>query len=520
MKPVLFPRLPLFSAIAALVGLAASGTSAHAGRIEQELLTQAPKILAYCEQQGYQNIGVLKFRARKGDGQLTDRLGTINSLLATRLELALILKTNEANPKVGIIHDASTVAAAIPGASHLTHEGRQKLFSGSYPLAWGNKKVNADAFIIGLAIVDQNLRKVDVKLGIFDNKTGEIKKIPNVEFIANVDVKDVIEAGETFVLRNAVPRQSRQMVKDILEDALETATGQAPEPGKRPEVAPVILEVYYGAAPHIIKSGQVDLPEPKEGEKICFVVKRTASKERLGIVLLVNGENTVFRQKGLPAESCRVWIMDPADHELRVEGYLMEKPGGGYYMEEFRVASIAESIANHVNYGKDTGTITLVVFRDTTEALAKADPPPPSPVAGTPPAPAPGGTLPTPPPATKDAPPSPPPATKDAPPAKGTPPAPAKTPTPPGTPGSAPPGDLPSDPPPSGDEVLLRRAVFPAKIPPTLGGLREQLKNPVPELTRGLIMPGAARDTHVDKHPFNRHPVPVMAQTIRYYVPK
>jgi hypothetical protein len=66
-------------------------------------------------------------------------------LAARRLELALILANNPRTP-AGILGSASDIARTIDGGSHLSKEGRAKLFSGRYPVAWGKDKVQPHAF--------------------------------------------------------------------------------------------------------------------------------------------------------------------------------------------------------------------------------------------------------------------------------------------------------------------------------------------------------------------------------------
>jgi len=102
--------------------------------IDRALLKHAPEILRDLRSHGYKNVGVLKFRVQKEDGPISDRIGLINQSLADRLEIALIL-ADELRAPLGIIHDASAVAATLPAANHLKPEGRRALFGAMYPLA-------------------------------------------------------------------------------------------------------------------------------------------------------------------------------------------------------------------------------------------------------------------------------------------------------------------------------------------------------------------------------------------------
>src|SRR5688572_14193022 len=135
-------------ALAALVGVAAP---ARAADLEGALLDRAKGLIKHCQQKGYKTVGVLKFLGAKERGDLSDNLGTVNTLLARRLEVALVLANDPRNP-VELIEDASAVAARTPGANHRTPEGRKVLLGTRYKLAWGDPNVlgNADAFLTGL----------------------------------------------------------------------------------------------------------------------------------------------------------------------------------------------------------------------------------------------------------------------------------------------------------------------------------------------------------------------------------
>src|SRR5262249_16245285 len=151
---------------AAVAGVLARSAYA-ADELEKALLKQGSDLVSALQKRGYQNVGVLKFRVKKGDQPASDRVGTLNMRLADKLELALIVATKVAKPgepQFGIIHSASKTAASIPGASHLTAEGRQKLFDAEYPLAWGATKVTPDAFLTGSAVISSDLKTMTIPI--------------------------------------------------------------------------------------------------------------------------------------------------------------------------------------------------------------------------------------------------------------------------------------------------------------------------------------------------------------------
>ena len=162
------------------------------------MLKNAPKIIRYLKDHGYKNVGVLKFRVKKGDEPVSDHVGTLNLNLAARLEIALVL-ANDIKAPLGIIHDASAVAAKIPGANHLNEPGRQRLVPGR-ATRWPGaiEQVEPDAFLTGVAQVSPDLKTVTVSILAFGRDGGKLEKV--ADFTATTDPPTLTEAGESFVL--------------------------------------------------------------------------------------------------------------------------------------------------------------------------------------------------------------------------------------------------------------------------------------------------------------------------------
>jgi hypothetical protein len=149
--------------------------------LEKALLQQAPQIIKYLRENNYQNVGVLKFRVKKGQERASDSAGPLNLNLANRLEVALVLAApSKAEKPIGIIHNASAVAAKLKGANHLTKEGREALFEGRYALPWGDQEVSADVFLTGVVAFDKDMQSMNVGIGAFD-KSAELKKVCSFE---------------------------------------------------------------------------------------------------------------------------------------------------------------------------------------------------------------------------------------------------------------------------------------------------------------------------------------------------
>src|SRR5262245_2396347 len=193
-------RIALF--VAALVSVA---DSARGADLESALLDRAKALVKHCKDRDAKTVGVLKFLATKDDNDFSDNLGTINTLLARRVELALILANDPRNP-IAIIDDASAVAAKTPGANHRTPEGRKVLLGAKYKLAWGDPRVRATpvAFLTGLVSVSKDLRTLRISFLYFDGKSKKLEDIPTVPDVVVANrPSSLVEMGESFTVRGA-----------------------------------------------------------------------------------------------------------------------------------------------------------------------------------------------------------------------------------------------------------------------------------------------------------------------------
>ncbi len=357
------PCGPVVLAAALLLGHAARAAAAETPTLESGLLARAPALVRHFQAKKYRNVGVLKFLvARPGDRGFSDNVGTLNMLLARRLEVALVL-ANDPKAPVGIIRNASAVAARTTGASHRSPAGRKKLFEPDYPLAWGKRQVRADAFVTGIAQVSKDLRTLTVSLLAFGPDSKGLTQLGS-DFVVRNDAGKLAEMGQSFVLRGG-PHDDT-----ALAAAARTHEGDGLHPLQQSS-PPVRLVVLYDGKPVRIefRDGKAFLPEPRAEQKVAFRLVRDDSKVRYGVVLKVNGENTADRQRG-PDLHCSRWVLAPGARPITITGYQVDDD----HEEPFRVLSRAESKRREVNYGEDVGTITLTVFRQQTR-----EPEPPGP---------------------------------------------------------------------------------------------------------------------------------------------
>ncbi|MBO0700455.1 MAG: hypothetical protein J2P46_18805, partial [Zavarzinella sp.] len=106
-----------------------------------------------------------------------------------------------------------------------------------------------------------------------------------------------------------------------------------------------------------VRDGKAFVPEPAPGTRVEFVIAKDGNAQRYGVVLKVNGENTLDKERS-PDARCRMYVLTRPQETVLVRGYQL----GTDRVETFRVLSAPESKASEVNYGTDVGTITLTVF--------------------------------------------------------------------------------------------------------------------------------------------------------------
>jgi len=422
--------------------------------LEKALLQQSSTILKFAQQQGYKNLGVLKFRIREGNGKPSDRNGLLNRNLAERLELALILKNRPLTP-VGIIHNASDVAAKISGASHLTAAGRQNLFSTTYPLAWGTTKVTPDAFLVGVVLVETDFKTVLVGISAFGRNDEKLRDV--VKFSASLTTNELVEIGASFNTRSvfgggAVKFSAGEREKKAADAAAQQTELIKSDRASHPlneKSSPVTLTVQYdgSSVPIEFRDGGAYIREPSERQKVTLTLLRTnsADKGRYAIVLKVNGENTLYRQR-LKDLDCSKWILGPNSGSIKIEGFQLDDQ----QRQQFQVLSQQASRAREMDYGADVGTISLVVFQEQGPAT---------------PAPEPVNIL-----------------------------------------------DEEAE-----DFAILSRGTFPKVQPESLEALKSQLAQS--STNRGLITEGQTVAGAVRKVTFEVDPVPIMAASITYYQP-
>jgi hypothetical protein len=349
----------------------------------------APDIVALLHKRGYQNVGVLKFAVAEGDkGELKANVGSLNRTLADRLEVALTLALND-DDDLGIIAGASD--AANSRTNHLDPEKRANWFKVSpskFSVPWKLKqKIEPNAFLTGEARISDDRLTVNVKVQLFDNdKHKNLETI--AEFKAANDYRTLTETGLTF----AVPANARgaPIDKALAMNTKTTATSSdsGNELKKKAEAqladlkgSPVKLQILYDNEPQTpdIDPGAtystnvlLQVPPPKkEDAKLTFKLTNEGD-ETYGVVLRVNGRNTIFDQRDDPL-SCYKWILKKSQ-SVTIKGPQQDKKSSG----RFKVTRPDQLNPNEFSYGDNPGTFDLIVFREADKAatvLVKKDDP-------------------------------------------------------------------------------------------------------------------------------------------------
>jgi hypothetical protein len=364
---------PGILALAALLGVSLP-TAVRADRLDTRLHEVMPSVVEKLKEKGYKNVGVLRFRVQQGDAK-PGFAPPLCGATAASVENFLVIHGGAVEEKaLGVIHAAGRAAARQKVGSWFdSPAGRRRLFEIEYPLAWGKSKVKPDALLTGKVKTSKDLRTTTVTLEYLDRAAPD-KLVVLKEFSFNTD-RDVLRGlGYSFVRKNKarsrylVARGGGADVEDPIWEELPNQNEKQPEnkkaedkkpQDKKPEqrkpeekkpkkksdkddeevtatpdsVGEVQVQLLVGGKPQEITEAstkgdgikwQVDSPPP--GKPIAFKLTNNSAR-RLGVVLRLNGVNTVNQQKDEP-ERCRKWILDAGESQV-VRGFYMLEEGEG-----------------------------------------------------------------------------------------------------------------------------------------------------------------------------------------------
>jgi hypothetical protein len=380
--PSAFPRALRWSVLAAaacaLAGAAADPpmadpTRGQPPRLDAALLAKAPEILDFLRKQKYKTFGVLNFEVKRGKGKPRSMAGPLNRRLADRLEVALVLKMSD-DETMRLLKGASDTARnekVTPRPDHRDPKARRGFFRiRNYAPAWGPEKgLTAEALLTGLAHVDRKTGLMSVTVTAFDCR-GREKEVCRFVASAASDPPVLTEAGISYARgRGDDPEEpsigsADPKSKGKPEPVLEPMPLQVPaNPLKAMEKAPVGFEVLYdGSAVEVKAQADGDdieafVPPPAPGQKVTFrLTHRLRDKETYGVVVKVNGENTIDPDRSEPeAIANRKWMLYPGKTGV-IDGFQLGKDKS----REFRVVPLSEA---EQRYPDKFGTIEVVLFR-------------------------------------------------------------------------------------------------------------------------------------------------------------
>jgi hypothetical protein len=358
--------------------------------IDEGLQANARKIIDHVKEQGWANVGVLKFRARVGDGEPRDNVGELNLSLPDRLETALILELRPSDVngnKLRIISKASETAATNQTLNHLTEEGMQAFFKLSpspFKPAWGKEgeTIEPDAFLTGEAVFAPDMKTVTVHVKAFARNQLALKDV--CTFTARTTLRTLSEAGFSFASRGGIRRNdpvlhnkekeeeaqkaAQEVVQASTEDLWQKEAEQTLEDLK---TSPVKLTALYNDEPIAVDvnlfrpAAQRDnvglrIPAPQTNQAVAFRLENTSTDTTYAVVLKINGKNSIFQEEK-SALDCYKWILAPGK-SVTVRGF--QKNFKEH--DPFKVLPPEVSERQRIHYGNNAGILQFVLFKQAT----------------------------------------------------------------------------------------------------------------------------------------------------------
>lgn len=359
------PRKTALAAVLALAAWPALASPARADVIDKLLFKEIPSVVEQLQNLKCKNVAVFNFQVQAAKADAGHALGRLRTTLATRLENALIMAYDSERP-LGVTRGAGEIAAQRDkGATYRTAAGLEKLFAGTYPLAWGKEQVKADALLTGVASLSPDLAEVTVTLHLYTPGQAKPREVAKVTAPTNRLL--LADLGQTFHVRKR-ELTSRLPLETVDKDAIAAVefTSTTAKPGARDSFDELLTwDVFYDNKKAKRGPGLV-LETPREKQAVHFKMK---SKERVGVVLLVNGVNTLNKEADeREPDLYSMWVLEPGE-EYVIRGYHTEKG-----RESFEVLSASASVLSELGNPK-RGKVELFVFREAAKPATPAKEP-------------------------------------------------------------------------------------------------------------------------------------------------
>lgn len=386
-----------------LLTVAWAALPVQAANLDQALLKNAPDLLVALKKANIKVVGVLPFAVQRGTRPAAFDCAPLSAGLPTRLENALILRQPGNEPDeslLKVLRDVvGTAARAGVGAWSKDQAAFQKLFAGSYELAWGNKKLSADAFLTGEVRLLGDGIEAEVVITFFKPDSWKDGK-PSQQLASTFKVKTdrslLRDLGYNAVVnpralkrKGAEKSDAEELDQEAVARVANEEEGKQPLPdAKQPDshspdsLAGFKFEIEYDGVKQAIRSEvggngakhptySVDAPKP--GQKVSMFVTRTlVGDAKMGIVLRINGKSTWNQEDADPA-SCRRWIFNPMSVGKREDfaGFYREDKDGKLVCNEWKALDETAAVAAAATMGVRIGWIDLDVFASREEKAAK-----------------------------------------------------------------------------------------------------------------------------------------------------
>jgi len=311
------------AAVAALGFVLALTGSARANEIDEGLRKQSSKINKAIKEGKYANVGVLRFKVQQGAKEATFHFGDLNKLMATRLGNMLILGNSLKTP-IGVIPDAADQAAkADKTASWRTDADRKKLFTHDYVRPWREDvkpdRVKVDAFLTGEVQVSKDFQTTRVVVYLFDKKDSSLREVASFEkpmersTLTDMDISFKVEKKNLKKGSGAagLDLAAAQNASEVMNQG---GNGGGTQPPTTPPYTDWLdFQIFYDDMQQQIATGDnaslFKLPTPNPNQKIYFKVTNK-KQERIAIVILVNGVNTLGDEMGREKEQFSRWVLE------------------------------------------------------------------------------------------------------------------------------------------------------------------------------------------------------------------
>jgi hypothetical protein len=371
-----------FGVVAALAFWQLGVGAVQANEIDKNLKSEIQgKLIKEVVAGKYKNVGVLPFEVQLADKKPSFHRGDLNKLMATRLGNMLIIGNNlkDAKNAIGVVPDAGAQAAKIDKKSTwTTPEARAKLFTHNYTLPWevvpgkANAPVKIDAFVTGVVKVPTGVVKLPkddkkvttVTVLLFDKTSKEPRTIGEFQVPTETSTLTDMHLAYKVEIRDLKDISKREV--DIVEGpgAEDKDPNKKPKPTTAPYSEFLDFKVFYDDREVDIANGK--LPNPDAGQKIHF---KMTGKERLAVVILVNGVNTVSKEQDREPEKYSRWILE-ANKTYGVYGFYNEGK------VDYFVATKKEEAQEGAFVPSQAYKITIIVFKsvgNNDSDLAKVD---------------------------------------------------------------------------------------------------------------------------------------------------